>query len=317
MLSALLQDLRHFRELQVTTLIDARLSTRPFPADVVEPSDSIAAESRLFDRLSRESDMTLLIAPECDGILASRLARCEDYGISMANVPSHTARIFGDKLRSAAILDELGIKTPATAQFDGQTANAGGDTGAKTPVVVKPLDGAGSEQTWRIDAQSPVDDGLNAIADARKAGTVFVQQPWVTGSARSVAFVVQEAVQHVAILCQCLQDIRVSPNGSITYLGGSLTPEPLPDSIISAINRLTQDLPCTGYLSIDFVIPEDGSSPVIIELNPRLTTSYLGYRQAYGPELALRLVGVSGPIRLRSQQPEFSFTKQQLETDLP
>jgi predicted ATP-grasp superfamily ATP-dependent carboligase len=32
---------------------------------------------------------------------------------------------------------------------------------------------------------------------------------------------------------------------------------------------------------------------VVMEVNPRLTTSYLAYRQWYGPELALGVLGLA------------------------
>ncbi len=42
-----------------------------------------------------------------------------------------------------------------------------------------------------------------------------------------------------------------------------------------------------GWVGVDLVLPDDGP-PVVVEINPRLTTSYLGYRRLTGTNLAER-----------------------------
>ncbi|MBX3438046.1 MAG: ATP-grasp domain-containing protein, partial [Planctomycetaceae bacterium] len=49
--------------------------------------------------------------------------------------------------------------------------------------------------------------------------------------------------------------------------------------------------PLDGYIGFDIVVPVDDSAhPLIVEINPRLTTSYLGYRKLAAENLAARML---------------------------
>src|SRR5205814_2207727 len=75
---------------------------------------------------------------------------------------------------------------------------------------------------------------------------------------------------------------RLSEDGRFRYLGGSA---PLAPSLASRAQRIA----CTavqmiaglhGYVGVDVVLGDaaDGSADWVIEINPRLTTSYVGLR---------------------------------------
>ena len=74
----------------------------------------------------------------------------------------------------------------------------------------------------------------------------------------------------------------VSLPGNFRYVGGrSPLPEPLADR---ALRIARQAISCVsglgGYVGVDMVLgsPPDGSRDFVIEINPRLTTSYIGLR---------------------------------------
>src|SRR5690606_33405771 len=62
------------------------------------------------------------------------------------------------------------------------------------------------------------------------------------------------------------------------------------------VNRVGQANPgLAGYVGVDMILVDgDPQRPVIVEINPRLTTSYLGYARLYGPAFAARLLAASG-----------------------
>ena len=52
-----------------------------------------------------------------------------------------------------------------------------------------------------------------------------------------------------------------------------------------------------GYLGIDLLIPNSApESPLIVEINPRLTTSYTGYRKLCRDNLAALWLGETVPV---------------------
>jgi len=72
-------------------------------------------EKALFHRLAGAADRTLVVAPEFDDILATRLRWVEDAdGLSLNSTPD-AVLLAGDKLRLAGGLAERGVPTPATA----------------------------------------------------------------------------------------------------------------------------------------------------------------------------------------------------------
>jgi predicted ATP-grasp superfamily ATP-dependent carboligase len=90
---------------------------------------------------------------------------------------------------------------------------------------------------------------------------------------------------------------RLSCDGRFRYLGGRL---PLPDNLDRRARRLAQRASeCVeglhGWFGVDLVLgdAEDGSGDVAIEINPRLTTSYLGLRQLAYFNLAETLLAIA------------------------
>jgi predicted ATP-grasp superfamily ATP-dependent carboligase len=92
---------------------------------------------------------------------------------------------------------------------------------------------------------------------------------------------------------------RLSQDGRFTYHGGSLVRERelaqrATSLAIQAINAMP---PARGYVGVDMVLSDaaDGLADVVIEINPRITTSYVGLRAAISQNLAgLMLACVRG-----------------------
>ncbi|MEX0978077.1 MAG: ATP-grasp domain-containing protein, partial [Pirellulales bacterium] len=85
--------------------------------------------------------------------------------------------------------------------------------------------------------------------------------------------------------------------GDFSYQGGSL---PLEPSMASRARRLAAravgSLPGpVGYLGVDLIMGDDpaGSGDVVIEINPRLTTSYVGLRALSRVNLAATMIAVA------------------------
>ena len=81
------------------------------------------------------------------------------------------------------------------------------------------------------------------------------------------------------------------------------------DAILLQLARnIQQAFPfeAAGWIGIDFLVPNDPTQLqdyVVVEINPRLTTSYLGYRKWYGPHLA-------GTLLKTPDNPAFFSAKQ-------
>jgi predicted ATP-grasp superfamily ATP-dependent carboligase len=97
--------------------------------------------------------------------------------------------------------------------------------------------------------------------------------------------------EHRTVLGAMQQHLSMSDDQGISYQGGSGPLEDAPierlqsfaDQVLAAIPGRAQ-----GWIGIDFVVTRSGQWHAI-EVNARLTSSYLGYRAWYGAGLAQSL----------------------------
>ncbi len=117
----------------------------------------------------------------------------------------------------------------------------------------------------------------------------WLVQPWLSGQAYSQAAIVDAAGQFywLPVVSQILQTVP-----TVKYQGGCV----LPDLVLSAahaacLQRAILSLPGTacGWIGVDFLIDERGEL-IVIEVNPRLTTSFVGLSAACVVSLAEQIV---------------------------
>ncbi len=240
---------------------------------------------------------TLLIAPETDDILAHLAEQ------SLHDVPLHSAvetiRVVSDKLALAEHWWEHDVPTPATTDREPTPCEA-------FPVVWKPQDGAGSTDTFLIRDRFE----LAAALAARDPLRPMILQEFVPGRAASVAFLCGPNGQFPLVPTFQL----LSADGRFKYEGGEL-PIP-PDLAQRAVRLARRAVGCVpgllGYIGVDLVLGEeaDGVRDFAIEINPRLTTSYIGLRALAEFNIAEAMLRVAagdpiGELRWRAGRVRF------------
>jgi predicted ATP-grasp superfamily ATP-dependent carboligase len=228
------------------------------------------AERDGFRDAVRRSEWSVVVAPEFEQILESRCWWVEEDGGSLLGPASEVVRLAADKLALAEHWRERGVPTPATTDREPTACEA-------FPVVWKPRDGAGSTATFRLEAPLDVARAKAQLAAEGHAGPMILQQ-FVPGRAASVALLCGPA-GHIPLV-PCLQ--HLSDDGRFKYLGGELPiPPDLAERAARLATRAVGGVPgLIGYVGVDLVLGDaaDGSADYAIEVNPRLTTSYVGLR---------------------------------------
>jgi tyramine---L-glutamate ligase len=251
-----------------------------------------------FDRLATEAEYTLVIAPECGGRLEELCRRVLAVGGRLLGPTPDAVRLAADKLALCRHWQRHGVLTPASRPYSwGQVCDLSikPDRSETCPHVIKPRDGAGSQATR-----------LSHLAAEPWPGPMVAQE-YVEGFPASVACLVGPA--GVLPLVPCEQ--RLSDDGRFHYLGGRL---PIaPDLAARATTIAVAAVGCVpglnGYVGADVVLGDDGRDWAI-EINPRLTTSYVGLRRLAVGNLfsaMLEVVGGGTPaIAWRSEVIDFS-----------
>jgi tyramine---L-glutamate ligase len=215
-----------------------------------------------LSKLAAVADWTILVAPETAGVLA-RYAEA---------VLAAGGRLLGagpDLIRRVAQKDLLAIDLAGVAAMPRPISPGF----VVYPQVWKPRDGAGSQRTYLI-ADAQMADAYNHAANYD-----LLKQEYVAGTPTSQAYLVgPNACLALPVTQQCITD-----DGQFTYLGADI-PAPVP--LCQQTAKLTQPViawlrerfPFTGFIGMDCII---GGRDVLLEINPRISTSFAGLCQLY------------------------------------
>lgn len=267
--------------LQVTLLRDLRVDGLSARGGEINTVSSQGEHEEAFERLCREADAVLLVAPEIDGALTAVVKHAEAVGGRLISPGAGFVKVASDKHRTAERLRAAGVPTPHGVVLDSEASLS---VDFPYPAVIKPLDGAGSQDIYVVSG--PHDSPPAYVADRRL-------EELVPGIAASCA--VLTGPKGATPLPPCRQ--RLSTDGRLRYLGGST---PLARGLAEraeqlALRALDALPPTQGYVGVDLVLgaAPDGSGDRVIEINPRLTTSYTGLRFAVKPNLALAMLAAA------------------------
>lgn len=288
MVTAVMDDFSRVPEATAVTLEDARLAIeRPAAERGRYRAVATAAErDAQFDAEVCQADGVLLIAPETDGILTRLARRVEELGGRLLSPPSEFCAWATDKSAVAATMIAAGAPLPEGVRLQPSDP---WPQDFPAPAVLKPNDGCGSQGVRRLDDLSR--DARPQEVDLRDA-TVWRLERFVPGEAASVLVLWGPTTR--AVLCGFMQTL--SDDGTFQYLGGA---GPLSSNLQQRLERLVdrvfEPLPeWQGFIGLDVVLgpAEDGSSDYLIEVNPRLTTSYVAARAMYCTNLMQLLLDV-------------------------
>jgi predicted ATP-grasp superfamily ATP-dependent carboligase len=245
------------------------------------PASTPEGEQAAFRVLARWADFSLVIAPEFDNILYDRCRWVEEENGNLLGPSSTPVALTSDKLTLGEHLRAQGVRTPVCWPIDHAPLSF--------PLVCKPRFGAGSLATFRIDQPESLTHSL-AVARAEGWTGEMILQAYAPGVAASVSFLCGPQ-RNIALIPASQQ---LSIDGRFRYQGGSL---PLPPLLADRAVRIAQSAVTAvpsllGYIGVDVVLgdKDNGSEDWAIEINPRLTTSYLGLRMLAAENLAELMV---------------------------
>jgi predicted ATP-grasp superfamily ATP-dependent carboligase len=281
MLRALAADLAEIEGIEVVVARDRRFPDPGLDAELcwIDPARD---PWPVWRELIARCDAAWPIAPESNGALAALTELIVTSGRILMGSGLEAVRLTTSKQATAAHLESFGVPVVPTLALI--PALTGALPESDDGWVVKPDDGAGAEETWLLRTRGDVAAWTRAHPDRAR----FVVQPYVRGTAASLSLLCRRG--RATLLTCNEQDVHLEDGTCFRYRGGVVGRaearrahyEPIAAGIAEAIPDLW------GYVGVDLIDCADG--PRVLEVNARLTTSYVGLRDALGTNAAALVV---------------------------
>jgi len=289
MRDALVEDLTAIGGHQIMATVDPR-----FPLRGVRDVEVITlghSGMTLFD-LIPSADAVWPIAPETGRCLEHMTELVAATGTRVLGSTPIGIREACDKAALPDRLREIGVAHPTTRVVRQKDEWRSIVKSIAYPVVVKPQYGAGCEGVFVANTPIELEYAIEDIFGLDRAALVLVQE-FVSGTAASVSMLVggQGAIplalneQSIHRTDPCSQTGTIGPQ-KLRYDGGATPFErPLTNRAFDAAVRTCNSIKgLRGFVGVDVVL---GPSDVfVIEINARLTTAYLGIREAFDCNIA-------------------------------
>jgi len=271
MLGALLCDGLRADDLELTLLLDGA-AEMPLPLGVDHDRVTVIRvpegdERRSLAEAAAGADWTLIVAPETDGILADRVALARAAGGRVAAAGGAFITLAADKQATVLALAGAGVAVPAGCLLP---AGERLPEAFRRPAVAKALDRCGG-------------DGLVVVprgADLPPAPLPRRVEAFVAGVPVGVSCLCGPAKTIVLPPVRQRFSTGIRPG----YLGGDLQlGQRLGDRAMALARRSIRGLESParragGWIGVDMILGdrEDGCDDRVLEVNPRMTTSFVG-----------------------------------------
>ncbi|MFM8441781.1 MAG: ATP-grasp domain-containing protein [Methylococcus sp.] len=269
MLSALTTDLAAIPGLELLVLRDERLMPfREHPHIHWIPVGTEVSAMGLFSTLLDQVDAAWPVAPETDGILEELCRRIETRGRILFNTSARGVRLAASKLATLAILEQAHIPLVPTQAWSVDEDSPP----VAFPIVIKTDDGVACENTTIIRNT----DQWSAFRQQARPGD-WIIQPLVSGETLSLCGLFRAGD---GVLLSVNRQLMGEHEQGFSLAGCQVNA--IADesghfaALIQAIARAIPDL--WGYAGVDLIRTEHGLQ--VLEINPRLTSSYAGLRAA-------------------------------------
>ncbi len=266
----------------VTTLLDSRLKAFN-PPNEADQIVSVSASSELYTKLKELSslaDAVYVIAPESDQVLEKLVETTESYGRTSLNCKIDAIKRVSNKMTTYETLKKKGITVPETFLLDIHEKTQNIRRLIKElgyPLVFKPLDGVSCGGLSLVKDENGIAGAVKKVAQ-ESMSKQFIAQKLIRGKAASVC-VISTGNKAVAVTLNKQLVTLSSPDKESRYYGGVVpfNHKLEKEALMAAEKTIEGIVGLKGYVGVDMILTNEG--PVVMEINPRLTTSYIGLKR--------------------------------------
>lgn len=302
MRDAVLKDLNALPDVHTFCTYDPRVAAPDFAHEAFAITDEEDVWKQ-WNKYIADADAVLPIAPETNGLLLRLTELVSSQHKVLLGCGAEGVKIASSKYQTFLALQAAGVNVVPTFSPDQFPS------GQYAECVVKPDDGAGCEGSILFGNSSDFETWRNGYS-----GEKYVAQPYVQGIPTSLSMLCDRGQ---AWLLSCnLQKIEQAA-GRFTFQGSVLNGVSQHWDMLEVLaKQIAKAMPVlTGYIGVDVLLHEEDVS--VLEINPRLTSSYAGLHEAlaYNPagllidliyNSAFSSVGFELPVNIQRNMVEVS-----------
>ncbi len=276
MLSAVLHDCHCLPTVAVSILRDSRLSktdnNKRLRCQLV--SDPIQFQI-LWLQCLIDADAIIIIAPETGHVLADLQQQALDHGKTILGCQPSAISITTNKLRCEQQLNNHNIASPKSylaSQWPQQNFEY------PDGYIVKPVDGAGCIDTLIFDTAIELKYYLSQQHSEALQHTIV--QPYIQGVPASLSLLISDD----GILVLAINSQKINRKSNTLIFTGCVV-NGIHETLFSLAQatqlaqQIHQSIPgLWGFVGVDIIL--SNNTATVIDINPRLTTSYVGLQQS-------------------------------------
>jgi len=278
---------------KITTLLDKRIShlSRYLNSDIVKFVNTKEDFLKKYIDCVSKSTCCFIIAPEFSNHLYNLTQIVKEYKKKILSIDLNGVWLGTSKLETYKYFITNKLNTPKSylipfkeglidVDFILQKFDQLGSS-----IIIKPEDGAGSELIFHFETKDQILHFFKRPEEKLDMVRNYIVQEYIEGDDLSISMInrtnlKKTGAQDQIILSINTQDVQnLTPNKESLYLGG-FTPVENYGVLRDRFEKILKSMNLTsfqGYFGIDFIKKADNSI-YFIEINPRLTTSYIGIR---------------------------------------
>ena len=263
MLNALVRDCQQIKNCEITLTLDSRIDYDFDDVKVIAINAGMDY-TQVIQQHAQENDKTWIIAPESGGVLADMIALMQQLGVSIINCDAETVRICADKLQCDKHLSDFGVPT-----IDALTQNQ--LDAYHQAVVIKLRDGVGCEGMKKCSSGKRAIDYINGSEIPSDAWYV---QPYIQGKHKSLSLICLNGAAKVLSYNTQMMSFK----NTIELISCIVNDQNITSEIEILANNIARALPgLKAYVGVDLI--ETENARYVVDVNPRLTSSYVGLNQ--------------------------------------
>ena len=292
MLKSIIEDF-HELNFEIYTILDQRIA---FLSQYLKADHIIFVEenSNYLDKFYQvipQSDSCFIIAPEFLNFLYKLTEIAINYKKELYSVGLEGIKIGASKMNTYEFFKRYQVPTPET--FYIPTVNHQFDLEfiykkfheLNHSIIIKPDDGVGAESILFINDENQIHDLFKTntvlLDDSRR----YILQKYIKGIDMSASLIGISDHNQIKtyIVGVNTQNVILCKGRINSQYNGGMTPAQIGSDIRETLQVCLHKLDFShfkGYFGIDFILTAENTLK-FIEINPRLTTSYLGIRNVY------------------------------------